>query len=119
MELVQKRAQEEAAERALEKKHGGKEALAKWRAENADRLRAEKAAADAKARQEAADKVVIDQFVTLQSELGTFGPLDLKSARLDLSTLTVNKAMVRPIREPLLAPAASRNPLALSPHPSA
>jgi hypothetical protein len=91
---VQKRVQQEAEERALEKKHGGKEALAKWRSENAEMLRAEKAAADAKARQEAADKVIIDQFVTLQAELAKFGPLDLKSASQDLSALVVTKAMV-------------------------
>lgn len=94
LETMQKRAQEEAEERALEEKHGGKEALAKWRAENADTLWAAKLAAYAKARQAAVDRAIIDQIVTLQAELATFGPLDLQSARQDLSALVVNKAMV-------------------------
>ena len=58
-----------AEEAKLEQEHGGKEGLAKWRADNASRLEADRIAkreADAKA---AADKKITDEMADLRVEL--------------------------------------------------
>lgn len=56
-------------ERELEEKHGGKEALAKWRLENAARLEAERKAAAVKAAAAAKEKASVDALAEVHTEL--------------------------------------------------
>ena len=71
-QLTQQRAKEEArrAEEArLEELHGGKEALAKWREENAERLEVERQAKLAAERKAAGEMAIIKEMAALRAEL--------------------------------------------------
>jgi hypothetical protein len=68
--LRQEEAAKKAAEEArLELAHGGKEALAKWREENAERLQAERIAKLEAERKAAGEKAIVDEMAELNVEL--------------------------------------------------
>ncbi len=86
-DYARQRAEREAAEakeRQLEEKHGGKEALAKWRLENAARLEAERVAKAKAQAEQAAEKKIVDAMGELRSELSQ---LPFQS-QLDFSQIT-------------------------------
>lgn len=92
---ARKLAEERAAEEArLEEEHGGKEALALWRVENAGRLEAERKAKQDAERQAAAEKRIIDSMAELRSELAQL-PRGTGSGGSVSTSFQMNKAQVK------------------------
>ena len=94
-------ARKEAEERALEEKHGGKEALAKWRAENAEQIRKEQREKAEQERREKIEKQNVNALAELQAELAKL-PDDSSYgyARMGVNDLNLNKASVKTQCEP-------------------
>jgi len=89
------RQRKEAEERALEEKHGGKEALAKWRFDNAAKIEQERREAAETARAAAAEKAAVDALAELQAEIAklpvTEGGLQLGVAGMNLNKTTIKQ----------------------------
>ena len=86
-------AEERAAEEArLELEHGGKEALALWRVQNAERLQAERQAKMEADRAAAAEKAIVDSMAELRAELAL---LPRGVGTTGSSAFQINKAQVK------------------------
>ena len=92
LQTMQERAAKEAKERALEEQHGGKEALAKWRQENAAKIEKERQEAAERARAAAAEKAAVDALAELQAELAK---LPDGHSSMSISDLNLNKGTIK------------------------
>ena len=94
---ARRRAEERAAEEArLEALHGGKEGLAKWRFENAEKLEAERQAKIAAERQANIEAALVKDMAELRTELAAL-PRTATSAAAGggQSTFQINKAQTK------------------------
>lgn len=95
---AQRRQEEEARaveERRLEALHGGRDALVKWRADNAERLAVEAQAKREADRKAAGEKAIVDELAELRSELSQLPSVANLCSAAGATSFQINKSQVK------------------------